>query len=125
MPQKKKNNASFPDLWYKSILKKQEDQEKIRIAVLKQIKETLCGLEEKYYWDEAYIFGSVVLEGKFNSNSDIDIALQGLNSLDYYAFIGEISDLLNKRVDVVLLEENHFADSIRKKGLKWNRKAEL
>ena len=122
---KPEKTISLPDLWHKSILKKQADQEKKRIAVLRQAKEALNSLEKKYQWDEAYLFGSLILEGRFRQNSDIDIALLGLKKYDYYKFIGEISDLLNKRVDVVLLEECSFAHFIKKKGIKWNRKNRL
>ena len=76
----------------------------MRLAVIEQIKRTLHKLEKKYYWDEVYLFGSVAHPGKFRRNSDIDIAVSGLNRLEHYAFTGEISDLLDKRVDVVLLE---------------------
>ena len=123
MALKSVKTTTFPDLWHKSILKKKADQEKIRIADLQQVEDTLRSLEKKYQWDEAYLFGSIVLEGRYRQKSDIDIALLGLKKYDYYKFIGEISDLLNKRVDVVLLEECRFAQFIKDKGLKWNRKS--
>jgi len=119
------NIAAFPARWHKSIIKRQADQEEMRIALIEQINRVLSKLEKKYYWDEAYLFGSVAQKGKFRRNSDIDIAVSGLNSLEHYAFTGEISELLDKRVDVVLLEECRFAKSIKKKGLKWNRKTGL
>ena len=97
----------------------------MRIATLQQVEEALRGLEKKYRWDEAYLFGSIVLEGRFGRNSDIDIAVSGLKKFDYYEFIGEISDLLDKHVDVVLLVECHFAHFIREKGLKWSHKSRL
>ena len=125
MVPKSKKSATYPHFWHKSILNKQADQEKKRIAVLRQAKEALNSLEKKYQWDEAYLFGSLTLEGKFRQNSDIDIAVLGLKKYDYYKFIGEISDLLNERVDVVLLEECSFAHFIKKKGIKWNRKSKL
>ena len=120
-----KNSASLPRLWYKALLAKQDELEKKRAAVLQQVQEALTSLSRHYHWDEAYIFGSVVKKGRFQSHSDIDIAVRGLNRFEYYAFIGEISERLNKRVDVVLFEECHFIDSIITKGLKWNRKAGL
>ena len=122
MSQNPQKIAAFPARWHKSILKRQADQEEMRIALIEQINRALRKLEKKYYWDEAYLFGSVAQKGKFRRNSDIDIAVSGLNSLEHYAFTGEISELLDKRVDVVLLEECRFAKSIKKKGLKWNRK---
>jgi predicted nucleotidyltransferase len=120
--QNSQKSAALPARWHKNILKRQADWEEMRIAVIGQINRALRKLEKKYYWDEAYLFGSVAHKGKFRPNSDIDIALSGLNSLEHYSFTGEISDLLDKRVDVVLLEECHFARSIKEKGLKWNRR---
>ena len=125
MSSKSVKTATLPDLWHKSILKKQADQEKMRIAALQQVEEALSSLEKKYQWEEAYLFGSVVLEGRYRRNSDIDIAVLGLKRYDFYEFIAEISDLLNKRVDVVLLEECQFAHFIKEKGIKWNRKIRL
>lgn len=125
MSQKPKRNVSLPQLWYKTIMQKQADQEKMRVAMTQQISEALTRLDEKYHWDEIYLFGSLAQKGKFRRNSDIDIAVLGLRGHEYYAFIGEISELLNKRVDVVLLEECHFADSIKERGIRWNRKSGL
>ena len=92
------------------------------MAVMAQIHRALRKLKKKYHWDETYIFGSVAQKGKFRRNSDIDIAVSGLNSLEHYAFTGDISELIEKRVDVVLLEECRFAGSIKEKGLKWNHR---
>jgi predicted nucleotidyltransferase len=125
MSSKPAKTATLPDLWHKSILKKQADQEKMRIAALQQVEKALSSLEKKYQWEEAYLFGSVVLEGRYRRSSDIDIAVLGLKKYDFYEFIAEISDLLNKRVDVVLLEECQFAHFIKEKGIKWNRKSRL
>jgi predicted nucleotidyltransferase len=120
--QKSQKIAAFPARWHKSILKRQADQEKMRISLIEQINRALRKLEKKYYWDEPYLFVSVAQKGKFRRNSDIDIAVLGLNSLEHYAFTGEISELLDKRVDVVLIEECRFARSIKEKGLIWNRR---
>ncbi len=125
MAQKPKRNASLPQLWYNSLLKKEEDREKSRKAMTQRINEALNRLDKKYHMEEVYLFGSVAQSGRFCRNSDIDIAIKGLNRFDYYEFIAEISELLDKRVDVVSLEECHFADSIKEKGIKWNRKSKL
>ena len=122
MSSKPAKKAAFPDLWHKRILERRADREKMRIAAIRQVQKTLHRLETKYQWDEAYLFGSILHEGRYGRNSDIDIAVLGLKNHDYYEFVGEISDLLNKRVDVVLLEECDFAHSIKEKGIKWTRK---
>ena len=117
-----RKSTSLPSIWHKSILERQADQEKLRLLVLRQISKALNTLKKKYHWDDTYLFGSVAHKGKYRSSSDIDIAISGLNKLEHYAFIAEISELLDKPVDVVLLEECIFAQSIKEKGLKWSRK---
>ena len=84
MTSKPVKTATYPDLWHSSIQKKQADQEKMRITDLQQVEDTLRTLEKKYQWDEAYLFGSIVLEGRYRRKSDIDIALVGLKKYDYY-----------------------------------------
>lgn len=115
-------HSSIPPRWQKAIIKRQSDQEKLRKSVLQKINLALKTIEKKYDWKEAYLFGSVTKKETFRRNSDIDLAVSGLNKLDHYAFLAELSDLLEKSVDVVLLEECPFAESIKEKGLKWNRK---
>lgn len=114
--------TSIPALWHKAGLQREAEREKLRLSILEQVHSALTTLEKKYCWEEAYLFGSVSNKGRFRDNSDIDIAIIGLNRLDHYAFTGDISETLSMRVDVVLLEECPFANSIKEKGLKWNRK---
>ncbi len=100
----------------------QSELEQHRQRMIHDVDQALKKLNKRYSWDEAYIFGSVVKTGKYRPGSDVDIALSGLNKFDYYAFVGAISELLNRRVDVVLLEECRFSRSIMEKGIKWSWK---
>ena len=100
----------------------QAELEELRQSILQKIDKTLKLLGKKYQWDETYLFGSVAQKGKFKQNSDIDIAISGLNKLEHYAYTGDISALLDRRVDIVLLEDCPFAESIKEIGLKWNCK---
>ena len=115
-------NNSIPSRWLQFVQKEQEDREKIRKRILHDVVKTLQLLMEKYTWKEIYLFGSLVQEGRFKPNSDVDIAVLGLNKFDYYTFIGEVSQILNRRVDVIRLEECHFSSSIVKKGIRWTHK---
>ena len=109
-------------LWVQFIQKEQEERERLRKLILQDVNKTLQLLMGKYTWKEIYLFGSIIQEGKFKPNSDVDIAVRGLDKFDYYTFIGEVSQLLNRRVDVIRLEECHFSDSIIKKGHRWIHK---
>ena len=118
----KSSAKKYPSVWYKRRQKKHHQREQARLTTIGAIEDALHHLAKRYTWEDTYIFGSVTSNGRYGSGSDVDIALSGLNTLDYYAFIGDISELLNKRVDVVRLEECRFAQSIINKGIKWTRK---
>jgi predicted nucleotidyltransferase len=118
----KPKSTKYPPAWYQGRQRKYHQLEQKRLNTIDAVREALNQLKERYTWDDAYIFGSVTNTGRYGSASDVDIALSGLNTLDYFAFIGDISELLNKRVDVVRLEECRFSQSIISKGIKWTRK---
>ena len=111
-------------IWERNLARKEEESEKLRHSVLVRLDEALKALSEKYCWTEIFIFGSVTREGAFHDDSDVDIGIEGLNPLDHYAFVADISSLLERDVDVVLLEECGFAEKIKKKGQKWPTKIE-
>jgi len=114
--------TKYPPVWLQRRQKKYHQLEQARLNTIDAVKKALNHLEGRYTWDDAYIFGSVTASGRYKSASDIDIAVSGLDTLDYFAFIGDISELLNERVDVVRLEECRFSQSIISKGIKWTRK---
>ena len=67
---------------------------------------------------EVYIFGSLA-RGDYNQNSDIDIAIRGLESKKFFKVIGELLGQLELPFDLVDLDEkdNNFAQFIQKKGM--------
>ncbi len=117
------NQKNFDfSIWQRNLARKEEQREQLRHSVLSRLNGALEILSDQYSWTEVFIFGSVIRKGEFNENSDIDIGIQGLDPLSHYAFVGELSGLLERDVDVVLLEECGFADRIKEKGIKWSRK---
>ena len=106
-------------VWEKNSARKSEEREKSRQFVLERLDKALRVLSEKYVWHGIFLFGSVTREGAFHENSDVDIGIEGLDPLQHHEFVGELSRLLERDVDVVLLEECGFGDRIKKKGLKW------
>ncbi len=109
-------------LWLQSARQQEKDRERTRNRVLRELDEALETLAEQYTWETLYVFGSLIKEGGFNTGSDIDIALEGLNKFDYYAFVGDISSLMNRTVDVINLEECPFVNSVISRGVKWTSK---
>ena len=106
-------------LWLQSAEEEEKEREKIRREVLREIDEALEILAMRYSWNDLYLFGSIIRTGRFTQSSDIDIAVRGLKKLDYFAFVGDISAILNRSVDVINLEDCHFSDSIVSGGVRW------
>jgi len=112
-------------LWEQSLHEKRKRNEALRQKTLSHIDTVLSHLRLRYTWSEIYIFGSVLRKGRFGPESDVDFAVQGLPKHDLYRLVGELSDALERPVDVVVLEESQMADSIRRKGVQWEAGKEL
>lgn len=66
---------------------------------------------------EVFIFGSIA-NGKFNENSDIDIAIKGLNEKDFYKVASVLMFELENEIDLIDLDdkENRFSQMLLKVG---------
>jgi hypothetical protein len=69
---------------------------------------------------QGYLFGSILRAGRFSSRSDVDIAVDSLNQGDPFGLGSYLSLHLNRDVDVVPLDQCHFADKIRQTGMLWS-----
>jgi uncharacterized protein len=112
----------FPSRWYKHLQEIAISQEADRVRIFHAVDNALSELSDKYKWKEAYLFGSITRSGKFRADSDVDIALKGLDKYQLYAFIGDISFLLKREVDVIRLEETPLSTAIIQKGIPWTPK---
>ncbi len=124
MKQVVENRKSYA-LWIESLKTKRDSLEKQRRAILQQVQNVLKTLAKRYSWDDIYIFGSLIKEGKFTGKSDVDIAVKGLSKFEHFSFVGDISVLLERDVDVIRLEDCHFSDSIISGGMRWTSKQSL
>lgn len=66
---------------------------------------------------EVFIFGSIA-NGKFNENSDIDIAVKGLNEKDFYKVASILMFELKNEFDLIDLDDkqNRFSQMLLKVG---------
>lgn len=66
---------------------------------------------------EVFIFGSIA-NGKFNENSDIDIAVKGLNEKDFYKVASMLMFELENKFDLIDLDDsqNRFSQMLLKVG---------
>lgn len=62
---------------------------------------------------EVFIFGSIA-NGKFNENSDIDIAVKGLNEKDFYKVASMLMFELKNEFDLIDLDDkqNRFSQML-------------
>ena len=74
---------------------------------------------ERYKPKRIYQWGSLLNEEYFSEISDIDIAVEGIKSVEeYFQMYGEVSKLTDFTLDLIEIEkiEPVYAESIRKKG---------
>lgn len=66
---------------------------------------------------EVFIFGSIA-NGKFNENSDIDIAVKGLNEKNFYKVASILMFELENEFDLIDLDDkkNSFSQMLLKVG---------
>lgn len=90
------------------------------------IKKTIGALDilsKQFTFKKAYIFGSILKKKKFYYDSDIDIAVSGLQERDFFMFMSQAADLLGRDVDIIQIEKHRLRDKIIKGGLLWKRRS--
>ena len=105
------------DVLDRALARKRREREALRVEVqaraLKLLEESPVPL------DEAILFGSVVRPGRFSVHSDVDVAVPDLEPRDFFALMGHLEEGLEREIDLVPIDTCHFADSIRRTGLRW------
>jgi uncharacterized protein len=111
------------DLIDKIIEKQRNDLENKRIQTLSCLKEVLVELAPKYGFSKAYIFGSIVKEGRFRSKSDVDIAVFDLENENFFHLMSDIYNLLGREVDLCQMEkiDKYFRKRIEETGTLWKK----
>lgn len=103
--------------------KKQRENEKLRQEMLQRVLDLLPQLAARYGFNRAYVFGSLVKRGRFRENSDVDIAIEGLNNENYFKFMTDLSAQIGREVDVIQLEKHRLQEQIKESGMAWNKKS--
>ena len=93
-----------------------EDLKQLPIEYQEDIKKAVKILKENGA-KEVFVFGSIA-NGKFNENSDIDIAVKGINEKDFYRIAGILMFELENEIDLIDLDdkENRFSQMLLKIG---------
>ena len=105
------------DVLDRALARQRAEREKLRLAVQARVLRLLD--ESPVDLDEAILFGSIVRPGCFCARSDVDIAVHDLVPRAWFALMGHLEDGLERDIDLVTIETCHFADWIRRTGLRW------
>jgi len=97
--------------------KREQERQEMLGKVLKLVEK----LSERYGFRRAVLFGSILREGQFYEDSDVDIAVEALPGEHFFALAAELSRTLGREVDLVELENCRFSGKIRREGLRWMR----
>jgi predicted nucleotidyltransferase len=69
---------------------------------------------------EVIVFGSLTRPGKFQEESDVDIAVEGIPpNLSLYGLTALLAEEVGRPVDVILLPECRFREKIINQGETW------
>jgi predicted nucleotidyltransferase len=93
--------------------------ERRRVATLATVLTTLQEVLPQFGVDEAYVFGSLAQPGRYHERSDIDIAVQWKEEGSFFDMAAEVSRRLGQDVDILSLEKLHFADMVKREGIRW------
>lgn len=103
------------------IEERRREREYLRLNTLQICKEALKSLSERIEFEFAYIFGSIVKPYRFTEFSDVDIAIQGLDSSNFLYAASFLSDFIGFEVDLVEFEKLKFKNKILSEGILWKR----
>ena len=96
-------------------------QEQQRQQILAQVVHWLETVGSQHGIEQAYIFGSLTRPGDFTEASDVDIAISGKLPENFCTLMSFLSTSLGREVDLIQLEQCHFCDRIREKGILWTK----
>ena len=112
---------SFPTpLLDQKLQQLRQQNERDRQQLLQRALQWLQDNATRFNIQQGYLFGSVTQSGKFLADSDLDLAVESLKDGDPFGLISYLSLHLDREVDLVPLDQCHFADKIRRTGILWN-----
>ncbi|WP_374689119.1 nucleotidyltransferase family protein [Promineifilum sp.] len=104
-----------------ALAERHAEWERRRVDTLATVLTVLQEVLPQFGVDEAYVFGSLAQRGRYHAGSDIDVAVQWKGRSDFFDMAAEVSRRLGQDIDILPLEQIHFADKIRREGIRWTR----
>ncbi len=104
---------SYIKAWKKRIVEKQKERAHLRERAYQDAHALANILYTKYSATNVYLFGSLLEKERFNENSDIDLAVEGLQGSIFFEAVGEL--LLRTKFPLNLIPLKNCPESLRKK----------
>ncbi|NJK30147.1 MAG: nucleotidyltransferase domain-containing protein [Acaryochloris sp. RU_4_1] len=111
-------DTSFLD---QHIAQRQQQEEAERQSLLKTALSWLSVHSQNFGVQEGFLFGSITQARRFHHASDVDIAVESLSPGNPFSLISTLSTVLDREVDLVALDQCHFAEKIRHTGIAWTQ----
>ncbi|MBE9064590.1 nucleotidyltransferase family protein [cf. Phormidesmis sp. LEGE 11477] len=102
------------------LARERKQNEQTRQQILQETLDWLTANAERYGISSGYLFGSVIVPNRFTQRSDIDLAVETYKEGNICALMSGIPVM--RDVDVVPLDQCHFAEKIRQEGIAWTAK---
>lgn len=108
-----------PTLWIKIVRERYRERERKRQETLERVRRLLKNFFKDKDVGSVYLFGSITIEGRFYDHSDVDVAIDHLpRDMDRWELESMLEELLQREIDLIILEKCRFAQKIKEKGLK-------
>jgi len=88
-------------------LRQQADQQRLAQrfeAAMQVVQAANTLLKQDFQAQEVVLFGSLLHRERFHLSSDVDLAVRGLDSLEYFTAVAQLQDLSPFKIDLVRLE---------------------
>jgi predicted nucleotidyltransferase len=111
------NIKTYTDYWKQRQCEQNFYNQKIAKEARKNLDKIVELLVNKFQAKKIILFGSLA-KGNFHRDSDIDLAVEGINPTDYFTALAAVNSLSDHAIDLKPLEalESHFLQRILETG---------
>ncbi|MDE3259375.1 MAG: hypothetical protein OYM47_16225 [Gemmatimonadota bacterium] len=103
-------------LFDRALKERREKRSRERKECLDTVTATLIRVRSQYDIREAYVTGSLIVEYRWNEDSDVDVAFGGCSG-SVLDVMKALEDATGKVVDVIDLDTHPYPDTVRDSGL--------
>jgi predicted nucleotidyltransferase len=105
----------------RALADRRQYNEQQRLATCHLVLAWLDTVGRQYGIERAYLFGSLTRPNRFTECSDVDVAVESIDSESFFEAMAKLSEQVERDVDLVELSKCPFADRIRQQGIVWNQ----